>query len=41
MTPFLIFAPLHHRLDLVVLLPFEVGCDTIDDELARRGVWLG
>jgi hypothetical protein len=23
------------------MLPFEVACDTIDDELARRGVWLG
>jgi hypothetical protein len=37
MTPFLIFA----RLSIIAsiwwsMLPFEVACDTIDDELARR-----
>jgi hypothetical protein len=42
MTPFLIFS----RLAIIgwiwwSMLPFEIGCDTIDDELARRGLWLG
>ena len=42
MTPFLICA----RLSIIAwiwwsMLPFEIACDTIDDELARRGVWLG
>jgi hypothetical protein len=42
MTSFLIFA----RLAIIAwvwcsMLPFEVACDAIDDELERRGVWLG
>jgi hypothetical protein len=42
MTPFLMFT----RLALVgwvwwAMLPIEVAVDAIDDELERRGVWLG
>ena len=42
MTPFLIFA----RLSIIgwvwwSMLPFEIACGTIDDELERRGVWIG
>jgi hypothetical protein len=42
MTPYLILT----RLAIVgwvwwALLPFELVCDSIDDELERRGVWLG